>query len=79
MVHLLYIVQNSHVQYYSVQLPKELGLSETETLKVSAAYTHAVHPFPREVIQNGPQAYEFAGNVYFLSPYPIEKTKTNVK
>ncbi|KAJ3022895.1 proteasome regulatory particle base subunit [Thoreauomyces humboldtii] len=66
-------------QLYKVKLSSTLKKDESVYLIVNAAYTHAVHPYPKEVAQKDMQHLEHTGNAYFWSPYHSERQKTTVR
>jgi Ribophorin I len=48
-------------------------------LSVKQVFTHLAKPFPKEVDQAGELAYEYRGNVHFLTPYITKEEVTIVK
>ncbi|KAJ3163060.1 proteasome regulatory particle base subunit [Geranomyces michiganensis] len=66
-------------QLYKVKLPNVLKKDETVYLILKAAYTHAIHPFPKQVEMKSMQHLEHQSNVYFWSPYRSEYQKTTVR
>ncbi|KAI8592252.1 Ribophorin I-domain-containing protein [Geranomyces variabilis] len=66
-------------QLYKVKLPNTLKKDETVYLILNAAYTHAIHPFPKQVEMKSMQHLEHQSNAYFWSPYLSEYQKTTVR
>lgn len=56
-----------------------LVTSPSVNLKVSAAFTDALEPYPAEITQSSRQLMRFFDSHYFTSPYDTILQKTTVK
>ncbi|KAL3853057.1 hypothetical protein ACJMK2_016639 [Sinanodonta woodiana] len=66
-------------KFWRVQLPMALLTGKSIAVAVEAVYTHALQPFPTEIVQGEKQFVVFLGNLYFYSPYKTTTQTTIVK
>ncbi|XP_054162996.1 dolichyl-diphosphooligosaccharide--protein glycosyltransferase subunit 1-like [Oppia nitens] len=55
------------------------GQSASATIEIESVLTHALLPFPTQIVQSDRQLVQYFGNVYFLSPYETRTQTTKVK
>lgn len=63
------ITRENHVM--QITLPQALSPGATIRLKIMTVYSHAIHPYPRQIGQADKQLVQFtASGAYYLSAYP---------
>ncbi|KAF8311164.1 oligosaccharyl transferase alpha subunit [Clavulina sp. PMI_390] len=67
------------VVYYSVNLPKPLGVNDTISITVSSIESHAAYPLPAVAKQNEAQSLVYETSSYIPSPYTTLTQKTKLK
>lgn len=69
----------SSTYYYSVVLPKTLGVNQTANLVLETVQTHATTPLPAQAAQNDPQSLIYDAGLFVLSPYNTLVQRTKVR
>lgn len=69
----------SSTYYYSVVLPKALGVNQTVNLVLETVQTHATTPLPAQASQSDHQSLIYHAGLFVLSPYPTVVQRTKVK
>jgi len=65
--------------YYSVVLPKTLGVNQTANLVLETVQTHATTPLPAQAAQNDLQSLVYDTGLFVLSPYNTLVQRTKVR
>ncbi len=69
----------ANVSWFDINLGSAIKAGDSHKLKVSFWLTHVLTPLPAVVEQNEQQHVLFQGSVHMLSPYPSQKSVTEVK
>lgn len=73
------LIRDSPVVYYSINLPKPLGVNDTLLLTVSTIESHPSTPLPAVAKQTDQQSLLYETNAYIVSPYGTVNQRTKIK
>jgi len=73
------IEEDSDLAYFKVNLEKPINIGERAIVNIEVSIVKVLKPYPKYIEQNDDQYVLFSTNVYYLSPYIVNKQKTTFK